>query len=542
MVILGTFFRLRHLLVSKKFHYTHPFSSLFIQYAMLPLLAIVLVTSVNAYISTLPVFEAVQLDVEHEFSSRAFAFIKILDSINIIVIGWAVAQLIPLTIFRHDKIKEAHADFEKWKDMGGFPDDDGDLFHKLYKWNPPQTPPEEITEEEFQNYLNTDEGIQYLENFRTSKGFLIGGYTSLLENPFEEWKKSEYAKYEQYFEECTSGNNNSGRKLVLGRRIEEVYSINLWREEKRMGGYSKIVSGGRPPGYAENKRKNVPQSFVRLIRIAIFASVLIGVVTWWGVDLFVLATAVGGLAIGVGLALQETMQNYFAYILIRKNKILIEGDRIQLDTGYNGYIHKITTRVTYVRHALNESIAIIPTRNLVNAQVVNYTKEEKMVPAIVEVGVSYLNDPRQVAAVLVKVGKRAMKESTDDRNRHLVRQKRCPYLDKHKSSCGCDKDLNVDVEQPIVRFNQFNNSSLDFVVWVYVREYGAQFKVKTEMRMIMYEEFKKYDIRIPWPIRTVYQGDSKREQKEIDVKTEDREELINKYGIGDISRVGAEGD
>ena len=29
----------------------------------------------------------------------------------------------------------------------------------------------------------------------------------------------------------------------------------------------------------------------------------------------------------------------------------------------------------------------------------------------------------------------------------------------------------------------------------------------------MYEEFKDYDIRIPWPIRTVYQGDEKREAR-----------------------------
>ena len=99
--------------------------------------------------------------------------------------------------------------------------------------------------------------------------------------------------------------------------------------------------------------------------------------------------------------------------MIRKDKIFVEGERVKLDTGYNGYLHKITPRVTYLRDALNESIAIIPTRQLVNAQVINYTQGIKMVPAIVEVGVSYLNDPKQVSAILVKVGKRAMKEVVD---------------------------------------------------------------------------------------------------------------------------------
>ena len=114
-----------------------------------------------------------------------------------------------------------------------------------------------------------------------------------------------------------------------------------------------------------------------------------------------LATATGGLAIGIGLALQETMQNYFAYLMIRKDNIFKEGERVQLESGYNGYVHKITPRVTYVRDGLHESVAIIPTRQLVTAQIINYTKENRLVPAVVTVGVSYLNDPKQVAAILV---------------------------------------------------------------------------------------------------------------------------------------------
>ncbi len=243
---------------------------------------------------------------------------------------------------------------------------------------------------------------------------------------------------------------------------------------------------------------------------------------------------------GVGLALKETLENYFAYILIRKDKVFTEGDRIQLASGYNGIVHRITPRVTYIRHALNESLAIIPTRQLVTAEIINYTKEIEFVPAIVDVGVSYLNDPKQVASILVKVGKRALIEVKDSKGNHVAVQKRCPYLDQNKPSCGCDKNIHIDIEQPTVRFNKFNDSSLDFSIWVYVRSYGAQFKMKSTMRLIMYEEFKKYDIRIPWPIRTVYQGDEKREEKEIAERETNRKQVVEEFGIGDLSR--GEGD
>jgi hypothetical protein len=46
----------------------------------------------------------------------------------------------------------------------------------------------------------------------------------------------------------------------------------------------------------------------------------------------------------------------------------------------------------------------------------------------------------------------------------------------------------------------------------------------------MYEEFKKYDIRIPWPIRIVYQGDEKGEAEEIGKLDQERNKVIEEYG------------
>jgi hypothetical protein len=56
----------------------------------------------------------------------------------------------------------------------------------------------------------------------------------------------------------------------------------------------------------------------------------------------------------------------------------------------------------------------------------------------------------------------------------------------------------------------------------------------------MYEEFKKYDIRIPWPIRTVYQGDEKREDEEIKQLDEARNKVVDEFGVGDIGHGSGE--
>jgi small-conductance mechanosensitive channel len=510
---------------SQKFNYTRPHFSRFVRQAVLPFFAIALVSSINVYIQTAELFEE---EIESG-SSGAEKFAKLLDSINILVIGWTISHLVPIALTKRDKSVLEREDYEKWYDIRGFTDDDG-LFYKCFKWSPPQTTPNDMKDDEFQKCIQTEDGLKFLEKYRTSAGLAVGSYDKLTDDPFVEWKKSERVKYEKYYENCITGKNQTGQKLRPGRIPEEIYPIDIWREQKRQNNYEPLIPSSRPPGYGRKQKEGVPRSAKQVLPIGIFLATVLGVVTWWGVDLVVLATATGGLALGIGLALKETMENYFAYIMIKKDKVIKVGDRITLPSGYNGLVYKITPRVTYIRHGLNESLAIIPTKQIVSEEIINFTKEFKLVPASIDVGVSYLNDPVQVEAILIKIGKRAMKEVKDGEGKHLARQKRCPYLDEHKPSCGCDKELHVDIGDPVVRFNNFNDSALDFGLRVFVRDYGSQFRMKSEMRTIMYEEFKKYDIRIPWPIRTIYQGDEKREAEEIGKFDKMRDQVVKKYG------------
>jgi len=516
----------------KKISYARPHVSRFVRKAILPFFAVALISATNGYIQSFEVFEE-ELDIIDGELTPSGIFAKILDTFNILVIGWTVAQLIPIILQKRDKSSSEQTDYESWNEMHGFPDDEGDLFYKCFKWIPPKTTPYDMEDEEFQKLIQTKEGLQFLEKYRTARGLAVGGYEKLVDDPYETWKQSEKEKYEKYFENCISGKNQTGQKLRPGVIPEQIYPIDVWREQKRLGNYEPMIPSARPPGYSKKKQEGVPKSAKQVLPLGIFFVTVLGIITWWGVDLIVLATATGGISLGVGLALKETMENYFAYIMIRKDKVVKVGDRVTLPSGYNGLIYKITPRVTYVRHGLNESLAIIPTKQIVSAEIINFTKEFKLVPASIDVGVSYLNDPKQVEAVLIKIGKRAMNEVKDGNGHHLARQKRCPYLDEHKQSCGCDKELNVDVgDGPTVRFNNFSDSSLAFGLRVFVRDYGSQFRMKSDMRAIMYEEFKKYDIRIPWPIRTIYQGDEKREAKEIGQRDDIRDKLIDEYGLG----------
>ncbi len=515
---------------SQKFNYTKPHLAKFIRLALLPFFAIVLVSSINIYIQ---IFELFREDGElNEIITPQKTFAKILNTLNIIIVGYTISQLIPIILDKHEKLLQELNDFEIWKNLHGFVDDN-EFFYSLFKWTPPKTTPDDMTTKQFKNYLQTNEGKKILQKFRTSKGLQIGEYSKLVKNPFKKWNEFESIKYLKYYDDCITGNNKSGNKLKPGNIPEEIYQVDIWKEQKRLNSFEPTVAGAKPPGYYKKISKGIPKPAKQVMPIGIFVLTVIAVISWWGIDLVVLATATGGLGIGIGLALKETMENYFAYILIRKDKVLQEGNMIKLESGYRGYVHKITPRVTYIRHPLNESLAVVPTRHLVSNQITNYTNDVKLFPVAIKIGVSYLNDPKHVAAILMKIGKRAMIEIRDEKSVHLIRQNRCPYVNENRQSCGCDKDAG-DINQPIIRFDKFNESSLDFTMYLYVKDYGTQFKVKSSIYLIVFDEFKKYDIRIPWPIRTIYQGNEKIESSDISKLDDKRNSILKEFGIGDL--------
>ena len=519
-----------HIIKTKKFHYKRPHASKFLRTVLLPVFAIILISSINVYVHTTGLFD----ESNNVSENPSEIFSKILTTLNVIVVGYAISQIIPIIIAKKEKTALEHEDFLMWKEKHGFADDEKNFFNKIFEWIPPKNPPEDMGKDRFESLLSSHDGLKILQQYRTSKGMPIGSYKAKVKNPFEEWKKSERKKYDKYYDLCTSENNESGMVLRPGVYPQEIFPIDTWREEKRFNDFDEVLAGEKSPGYAEKRREGLPKSLYQVIPITIILGTIVGVISWWGIDLLVLGTIVAGLGVGIGFALKETMESLFAYIMIKKDKIFIEGDRVEID-GYNGYIHKITSRVTYVRHALNESMAIFPTRQLIATKVINFSKELKFVPATVQIGVSYLNSARQVTAILRKIGYRAMREIIDEKGNHLLIQKRCPYLDENKPSCGCDKGLVQDASQPKIRFEEFNNSSLDFKIWVYVKDYQSKYKVQSAIRVMIQEEFREYDIRIPWPIRTIYNSDEKQESDEISKLDEKRQKVLDKYGLDDIS-------
>ena len=133
---------------TQKFNHTRPHVARFARKIILPFLAIALISSVNMYIQVFELFdeESTVVQIEGELAPSEI-FAKMLNTLNILVIGYTISQLVPIALTKRDSSRLEREDFEAWREMRGFPDDADDFFHKLYKWIPPKQKPDGRTDE-----------------------------------------------------------------------------------------------------------------------------------------------------------------------------------------------------------------------------------------------------------------------------------------------------------------------------------------------------------------------------------------------------------
>lgn len=186
------------------------------------------------------------------------------------------------------------------------------------------------------------------------------------------------------------------------------------------------------------------------------------------------ALGVGGLA--VALALQDTLSNLFAGFYVSVAGQVRVGDYVRLDSSEEGYVTDISWRSTTLR-MLNNNLVVVPNAKLAQAVVTNYNLPEKRMAVQIRIGVSYDCDPDHVETVLLEVA---------------------------RDAAGHVPGLLLE-PAAIVRFSPgFGDSSLDFTLICHVAEFVDQYLVQHELRKRIFKRFRKEDIEIPFPTRTLY--------------------------------------
>ena len=108
---------------SQKFYYQKPHFSRFLRRAVLPVFAIVFITVINVHIQNGILLGDEEALVGDEVMSPQEIFAKILNTFNILVIGYTISHLIPIGLNKREKTELEKVDFDEWFEMRGFVDD-----------------------------------------------------------------------------------------------------------------------------------------------------------------------------------------------------------------------------------------------------------------------------------------------------------------------------------------------------------------------------------------------------------------------------------
>lgn len=220
-----------------------------------------------------------------------------------------------------------------------------------------------------------------------------------------------------------------------------------------------------------------------LLRFIHFTFIIIGILIGLGavgVSFTSLAIIFGGLSIGIGFGLQNIASNLISGLILIFERPIKIGDLVEVtDTDIFGRISSINLRSTVIV-SLDEKEVIVPNSQLVTESVHNLTHDNDRFRLRISVGVSYNSDVELVRRTLIEAA-----------HEH-------PQVIK-------DPDPTMEnVTAPFVRFVNFGEFSLNFDLLAWIPDSFQRFDVASDLHFMIWEKFKVYGIKVPFPQRDVH--------------------------------------
>lgn len=148
---------------------------------------------------------------------------------------------------------------------------------------------------------------------------------------------------------------------------------------------------------------------VNLVRIGVLSFGVLVVLQQLGVSVAPLLTALGIGGLAVGLALQDTLANFFAGIHILSSRQVRPGDYVQLASGEEGYVQDVTWRYTTIRQ-LSNNLTIVPNSKLATTVLTNFYLPVMETAILVPVTIANDSDLDRVERISVDVAKSVMQD------------------------------------------------------------------------------------------------------------------------------------
>jgi small-conductance mechanosensitive channel len=210
---------------------------------------------------------------------------------------------------------------------------------------------------------------------------------------------------------------------------------------------------------------------------------IIWVLAYNGVNVTMYVAGLGVLAIILGIALQDTISNFFSGLWIMMDQPFEQGDTILFEGKYCEVL-KVGFRSTRLYNILGHEYLIVPNNSVANQTIVNLNEPDLSLRIEMDIGVEYGSDIATTKEIILAALNETPSVVLDDYER-----------------------------KPLVNFKKFGNDSLEFRAWYYVREVLDQWRTAGLVQETIDKRFREEGIVVAFPQRTVsYVGDRFKEE------------------------------
>jgi small-conductance mechanosensitive channel len=210
----------------------------------------------------------------------------------------------------------------------------------------------------------------------------------------------------------------------------------------------------------------IGQSIATIVRYLLVITGLIIIFQSSGIDLSALGILMGALGVGIGFGLQNITNNFISGIIILFERPIKVGDRVEVGE-IAGSIVKISARATTILTNDNISV-VVPNSDFINSTVINWSLDDRKVRFRFPVGVAYKEDPEKIRKILLEV--------------------------------AAANDGVLSDPPPDVLFDEFGDSSLNFILTVWTQDYSNKPSIlKSQLYYAIFEKFRENDVEIPFP-------------------------------------------
>jgi small-conductance mechanosensitive channel len=224
--------------------------------------------------------------------------------------------------------------------------------------------------------------------------------------------------------------------------------------------------------YYQRKEINIGSQYAinQLFKYFLYVFAILIALQSMNINLTILLGGAAALLVGIGLGLQQTFNDLISGIILLSERSVEVGDVLDL-SGVVGTVRRIGLRTSLVETRDNMTI-IVPNSKLIGDIITNWSHDEDKARFRVKVGVAYGSDTALVKKLLLQVAQE-----------HPKAMKR---------------------PAPFVRFIDFGDSSLDFELYFWSKEFMRIEDVKSDMRFEVDRLFRENNITIPFPQRDVW--------------------------------------